>query len=182
MSLPKARVRGDRHLPLALGIRQLPVAEIRTSERERDLRRRLRRVHVALPHALELLNSRLQLRDLGGLGRAGFDFAALKQSDRIVKLADLIVTRPLDRHAVAQGQRREFLVRVAAPRVGDDGARVPAESHVGLSEAVVGQREQRVPVNRLLELLGRLFESLRKQELLSRTMMDERFATGSLVR
>jgi len=31
-------------------------------------------------------------------------------------------------------------------------------------------------------LLGRLFESLRSQELLSGTMMDERFATGSLVR
>jgi hypothetical protein len=65
-------------------------------------------------------------------------------ADRILQLANLVVTLALHGQAVVQVQIVQLLERFATTDEGEDGARVASERHVRLSETVVGECEQAV--------------------------------------
>src|SRR4030095_7821856 len=95
------------------------------------------------------------------------DLPLLDAHERVPQLADLVLSRLLERVAVADVEGRDPLEALPAALVGLDRVGVAAERHLRLAQAVVGDGEQGVELDRLSEVGSRLLAGLLARELLA---------------
>ena len=134
----------------------------------------------AAAHAFELPDLAV---DLGELGRdidpGGPDTAGLDRTPRVAQVSDLIVEPAIAFDLVGDLIGRGAMERVARREVGPHRFHVPSRRHVGLAEAVVGELEQRIQLDRRLEFTLGLVEALGLQCVLAGAQVLHRTLLGS---
>src|SRR5262249_20661428 len=109
------------------------------------------------------------------------DLPLLDADERLTQLTDLVLASLVEGVAVPRVEGGNPLEGQPATLVGLDRLRVAAERHLRLAEAVVGDREVRIELDRLPEEGGRLLVRLRAQELLAAAIRLLRVAALLLV-